>query len=92
MAFFESRFKKDGLYLLDEPESALSPRSQIEFMKIIEDSTHRANTQFIIATHSPLLLAMTGTTIFNFDTSSIRPHRYEETDYYRVYKEFLNNR
>jgi predicted ATPase len=92
MAFFESRFTKDGLYLLDEPESALSPRSQIEFMRVIEESVKKANTQFIIATHSPLLLSMNGTTLFNFDSAPIRPHLYEDTDYYKVYKEFLNNR
>jgi predicted ATPase len=91
MTFFENRFKKDGLYLLDEPESALSPKSQIELMKIIRHSVQQANTQFIIATHSPLILALPGSSIASFDHTPIQELAYEETEYYKLYREFLNH-
>jgi predicted ATPase len=89
MAFFESRFTRDGLYLLDEPESALSPRSLIEFMKIIEQSVHASNTQFIIATHSPILLAMNNADIFSFDRVPVSRVLYKDTEYYKVYRDFF---
>ena len=91
MAFFENRFKKDGLYLLDEPESALSPKSQIEFLRIVYHSIRQANAQFIIATHSPLLLAFPDSTIFSFDKAPISQIAYKETDYYNVYKSFFED-
>jgi len=91
MTFFENRFKRSGLYLLDEPESALSPKSQIELMKIIRRSTHNTDTQFIIATHSPILLALTGATILSFEENSIQEIAYKDTGYYRIYKQFLDN-
>jgi predicted ATPase len=91
MTFFENRFKRDGLYLLDEPESALSPKSQIELMKIIRRSTMNANSQFIIATHSPLLLALPEAVIFNFDITPIQRCNYKDTDYYNIYRKFFKD-
>ncbi len=91
MAFFENRFKRDGLYLLDEPESALSPGSQIELIRTLTKSVREANTQFIIATHSPILLALPDATIYSFDHIPIRNIDYKETDYFRIYHDFLNN-
>jgi predicted ATPase len=91
MAFFESRFARHGLYLLDEPESALSPKSLIEFMKILTRSVQSANAQFIIATHSPLLLALNNSTIFSFDQLPITQVSYKETEYYKLYKKFFED-
>lgn len=91
MAFFDNRFKKDGLYLLDEPESALSPKSQIEFLRIISRSIRESNAQFIITTHSPILLAMPGSVIYSFEKAPVSQVSYTETDYYNVYKSFLEN-
>jgi predicted ATPase len=91
MTFFENRFKRDGIYFLDEPESALSPKSQIGLMRIIKKSIQQANTQFIIVTHSPLLLALSDSSILSFDDFVIRELSYTDTEYYRVYKDFLNN-
>jgi len=91
MTFFETRFTKNGLYLLDEPESALSPKTQIEIIKIISHPVQQANTQFIIATHSPLLMALPGSSILSFDHTSIKELAYEETEYYRIYKRYLDN-
>ncbi|OPX67932.1 MAG: iron-dicitrate transporter ATP-binding subunit [Methanoregulaceae archaeon PtaB.Bin108] len=92
MAFFASRYQKDGLFLLDEPENALSPATQIELLHLLRAVTSQGNVQFLIATHSPILLAYPGADIYSFDTVPIQKVGYEETEYYRVYRDFLNNR
>lgn len=92
MAFFSSRYTSEGLFLLDEPENALSPRAQIELLHLLRKVTSTGNAQFIIATHSPILLAYPDAEIYSFDASPIAKVGYEETEYYRVYREFLNNR
>jgi predicted ATPase len=92
MAFFAHRFRLPGLYLLDEPENALSPRMQLELLKLLRTFVSRGHAQFIIATHSPILLAYPGADIFTFDTTPIRKIEYEATDYYMIYRDFLNNR
>jgi predicted ATPase len=92
MQYFRNRFKIKGLYLLDEPESALSPKSQIEFLKVIREAVDRNNTQFIIATHSPILLGFYDAVILNFDSIPISPIDYELTDYYTLYKDLITNR
>jgi predicted ATPase len=92
MAFFATRFRREGLYLLDEPENALSPKKQIELLRLLGELSRRGDVQFIIATHSPILLAFPSAEIFSFDAAPIRQVAYEETDYYRVYRDFLDNR
>jgi predicted ATPase len=92
MAFFANRFKIKGLYLLDEPETALSPRMQLELLRLIRQFTAGGDVQFIIATHSPILLACPDADILSFDRIPIQKVEYESTDYYRVYRDFLNNR
>ena len=92
MSFFRSRYKIKGLYLLDEPEAALSPRSQIELLHLLENMSVDGHAQFIIATHSPLILACPRAIIYTFDNSSIQPIQYEQTDHYRVYKNFMIDR
>jgi len=92
MTFFENRFMRKGLYLLDEPENALSPRMQLELLRLLRQLISRGDVQFIIATHSPILLAFRDADIYSFDTSPIRRIGYEDTDYYRIYRDFLNNR
>jgi predicted ATPase len=92
MAFFRSRFQREGLYLLDEPENALSPKMQIALLKVFGDSSSNGNAQFIIATHSPILLAYPDAEIFSFNHTPIQKVMYEDTDYFRVYRDFLNNR
>jgi predicted ATPase len=91
MSFFRTRFKIKGLYLLDEPETALSPKSQLELLKIINHMAGQGHAQFIIATHSPILLACPGAVIYGFDQAPVRPKAYEDTDYYRIYKKFMEN-
>lgn len=89
MSFFENRFRRKGVYLLDEPENALSPKRQIDLLRLLLQLASRGDVQFIIATHSPILLALPDAEIFSFDHCPIRRMSYEETDYYRIYRDFL---
>jgi len=92
MAYFRSRYKIRGLYMLDEPETALSPRSQLELLQLLQEMSMAGHAQFIIASHSPILLACPGATIYSFDHSPIQPIQYEETDYYKIYRDFMTQR
>lgn len=89
MSYFRARYRIPGIYFLDEPETALSPRSQLELLDIIEENSRAGHAQFFIATHSPILLACTGATIYSFDHMPVSIIDYEETDHYQVYKQFL---
>ncbi|MDI6719670.1 MAG: AAA family ATPase [Methanomicrobiales archaeon] len=91
MAFFRSRFRIKGLYLLDEPENALSPRMQLQLLGLLREIGAAGDAQFIIATHSPLLLACPDAEIFSFDARPIRRVSYEDTDHYRICRDFLND-
>ncbi|AVK85471.1 AAA family ATPase [Lysinibacillus sp. B2A1] len=88
LSLFIHRFKGKAIYLLDEPEAALSPTRQLSLLKIMKDLEHEA--QFIIATHSPILLGYPNATIYSFDGEEIKSTRYEETIHYIVTKRFLN--
>lgn len=74
---------------MDEPEAALSPTRQLSLLRIMKELEPSA--QFVIATHSPILLGYPGATIYSFDDASITPISYEETDHYQVTKLFLDN-
>lgn len=91
VAFFKTRYKIKGLYLLDEPETALSPKSQLDLVKVLRDAAQAGQAQFIIATHSPILLATPESDILSFDAAPIQRIAYKETEYYRFYKDFMNN-
>ncbi len=86
----QHRFRGHGLYLLDEPESALSPERQMGLLTEI-DRLVKQNSQLIIATHSPILLAYPNATIYQFSESGIDEVTYEETEHYLVTKQFLEN-
>jgi len=92
MSFFKARYKLRGLYLVDEPETALSPGTQLELLSLLEDAADHGQAQFIIATHSPILLSCPGATLFSFDGPTIAPIAYEDTAHYRVYKDFMAGR
>jgi predicted ATPase len=89
LSYFGGRFQVGGLYFLDEPESALSPASQIKFAKLLQRLGAEGQTQFIIATHSPILLACPGAQIFSFDGTQIRQVGYQDTSHYRIYRQFF---
>jgi predicted ATPase len=92
LSFFAHRFRRKGLYLLDEPENALSPSRQLELLHLLGELSRRGDVQFIIASHSPILLALPGSEIYCFDAAPIQKVAYEDTDYFRIYRDFLNNR
>lgn len=92
LSYFQGRYHVKGLYFLDEPEAALSPASQIKFLKLLQLLADGGQVQFIIATHSPILLAYPGAQIFSFDEGHIEEVTYEETAHYRIYKQFFTDR
>ena len=90
MALLTEKFRGKGLYLLDEPEAALSPNRQLAALTAIH-ALVRDQSQFIIATHSPILLSYPSAKILRFDGTGIAEVRYEETEQFRVTQDFLNN-
>jgi predicted ATPase len=92
LAYFNGRYDRTGLYFLDEPEAALSPTSEVRFLKILQELTARRQVQFIIATHSPILLALPGAQIYSFDGPYVKEVTYEETEHYKVYMSFFADR
>lgn len=90
-SFFKNRVGKGGFFILDEPEAALSPQRQLSLLVIIKELCKEANTQFIIATHSPILLAYPDATIYSCDGTEITQITYTETPHYQITKDFLNN-
>ena len=91
MALAQNSFRANGVYLLDEPEAALSPQRQLTLLVEI-DKCVKEGAQFIIVTHSPILLGLPGAEILNFDDGPIHPCTYEETGSYQVMSMFINNR
>lgn len=90
LAFFQT-FRGEGIYLMDEPEAALSPQRQLTlFVQIARMA--RQGAQFIVATHSPFLLGMPEADIYTFDDGKIHRCRYEDTESYQVTELFINNR
>ena len=92
LSLFVHRFKGKAIYLLDEPEAALSPQRQLAFLRVIHDLASEGDSQFIIATHSPILLGYPDATILSFDDGEIKETAYEETDHYQITKYFLQHR
>ena len=91
LAMAQNSFKGNGIYLLDEPEAALSPQRQLTLLlEIVRSANDMA--QFFIVTHSPILLGIPGAEILSFDDGEIHPCTYEETDSYQVTKMFIENR
>ena len=85
---FQSRFVPEGLYLLDEPEAALSPVSQLGLISLIKEMIAK-DGQFIIATHSPILMAIPGAQILNFDVTPPEPVAYDAIEHVKLYRAFL---
>lgn len=92
LSLFLNRFSGKGIYILDEPEAALSPARLLAFMRVIYQLVSNGNSQFIIATHSPILLGYPNAKIFSFDSNVIESVRYEDTDHYQITKGFLNRK
>lgn len=89
LALFENRIE-DGVYLLDEPEAALSPGRQLTFLSILHQLASMKVAQFIIATHSPILLTLPGATVLSIDEGQLREVGYRDTEHFRLTRDFLN--
>lgn len=91
LQIMQQRINQRGIYLLDEPEAALSPAKQLSLIYFLHEHLQSYNSQFIIATHSPMLMAYPDATIYEVTQESMRPVALEETEHYSVTKSFLNN-
>ena len=90
LSYFQS-FDQEGLFLMDEPEAALSPQRQLTLFIQMAKMAERGS-QFIVATHSPILLGIPDAQILTFDDGAVRPCRYEDTESYQITELFINNR
>ena len=90
LKLFRSRFVPGGLYILDEPEAALSPQSQLGLIAMLKDML-KEDAQFIIATHSPILLAFPDATIYTFDEQPPKRVEFEQLEHVRLTRDFLND-
>ncbi len=84
---YQHAFQSGGIYLLDEPENCLSPSFQLELINIIEEMSKYFGCQFFICTHSPFLLSMEDSIIYNLDTEPVIPQKWEELENVRIYYE-----
>jgi len=89
LRFFEERCRRQGIFIFDEPESALSPSRQIEFLKLLRMMEQSTITQVIMATHAPLLMAYPGARLLRLSKAGLEPVTVEETDHYRLMREFF---
>jgi predicted ATPase len=89
LALFENRIE-DGVYLLDEPEAALSPGRQLTFLTILHHLASMIVAQFIIATHSPILITLPGATVLSLEDGQIREVSYRDTEHFQLTRDFLN--
>jgi predicted ATPase len=87
---FNARFVPNGLYLLDEPEAPLSPMRQIGLLARMKELVEQQGAQFLVATHSPILMAYPGAAILSFDGGGIAPIAYRDTEHVSVTKAFLD--
>jgi predicted ATPase len=90
LKLFRARFVPGGLYLLDEPEAPLSPQRQLALLSMIGDMVEE-KAQFIISTHSPILMAFPGAQIFSFDSHPVREIAYDDVEHVSLTRAFLNN-
>jgi predicted ATPase len=91
LRFFEERCQKQGIFIFDEPESALSPSRQIEFLKLMRMMETSGICQVIMATHSPMLMSYPGATLLRLTKYGLDPVTVEQTDHYKVLREFCDD-
>lgn len=90
-SFFKNRLGGGGFYIFDEPEAALSPQRQLALLRVIHDLCKNQESQFIIATHSPILLAYPNSVIYSCDGERLEKVNYKDTKHYEITKGFLDN-
>lgn len=88
LRFFEERCQRQGIFIFDEPESALSPMRQIEFLKLLRRMDRAGHCQVIMATHSPMLMAYPGATLLQLTKYGLDPVTVEQTEHFKIMREF----
>lgn len=91
LRFFEERCQRQGIFIFDEPESALSPKRQIEFLKLLRRMDVSGRSQVIMATHAPILMAYPNARLLALNKSGLEPVTVDETDHYRLMREFCSD-
>ncbi len=91
LELFQRRMKPGGLYILDEPEAPLSPVRQLALLAVMQGMVEEGDCQFLIATHSPILMAYPGATIYLIDDGVLRSVKWEDLEHVRVTRDFLND-
>ena len=91
MRFFEERCRRQGIFIFDEPESALSPARQIEFLKLLQRMENSTICQVVMATHSPMLMAYPDARLLRLTKYALEPVKVEETDHFRLMREFYQD-
>ena len=89
LMYFVSEIKENSLYLLDEPENSMSAAMQLKLAKFLEESARFFNCQFVIATHSPFLLGMSGTTIYDLDSTPVITKNFWQLENMKLYYDFF---
>jgi len=90
LTLFQKRFNR-GLFILDEPEAALSPQRQLAFLRILHELTTQGQAQFLIATHSPLIIAFPGARVLRLSKAGFEPIRYQDSEQFQLTKSFLDS-
>lgn len=90
LKYFETKLKNDTLYCLDEPENSMSPKMQLELVKMLEEMARYCGCQFVIATHSPFILALEGAKIYDLDSCPVKIKDWWELENTKIYFEFFN--
>ena len=91
LRFFEERCQRQGIFIFDEPESALSPARQIEFLKLLRRMDATGHCQVVMATHSPVLMAYPNATLLRLTKYGLEPVNVKDTDHYRIMREFCDD-
>lgn len=91
LSLLQARINPEGLYFMDEPEAPLSPIHQLSLLSIIKESVEQSGCQFVIATHSPILMAYPGAVLYDFDSVPPQVIEWEDVEHVSLTKAFLNN-
>lgn len=91
MAYFKSIYMVKGLYFLDEPEAALSPKTQLELLDVLLEMSTQRQSQFIISTHSPLLMSCANAHLYSFNGKAIESVDYRQTSHFKIYHDFFKS-
>ncbi len=91
LRFFEERCQRQGIFIFDEPESALSPSRQMEFLKLMRRMEESKICQIVMATHSPMLMAYPGARLLRLTKNGLEPVTVEETDHFKAMREFCSD-